>query len=70
MFSDPNAILEQEYFLLIQDWQSSKMLNLPIAKTLGEAPADLVDCFLIIESEINAIANYESIKNGSKKSFN
>ena len=46
------------------------MLNLPIAKTLGEAPADLVDCFLIIESEMNAIANYESIKNGSKKSFN
>jgi|TARA_R100000234_G_scaffold95157_1_gene63440 hypothetical protein len=70
MFADPNVILEQEYFLLIQDWQSSKMLNLPIAKTLGEAPADLVDCFLIIESEMNAIANYESVKNGSKKPFN
>ena len=40
----------------------TKHLNIPIAKSLDEADSYIVDNFLIIESEINSIKEYESSK--------
>lgn len=62
MFADPRVILENWHFEMINEWQSSKMLGLPIAKTLDEADAMKVDGFLIIENEMLSISKYENKK--------
>lgn len=62
MFANPEDILDDWHYEMILEWQSSKMLNLPISDTLDNASALKVDSFLIIESEMIGISNYENKK--------
>ena len=50
---------------MIDDYNLSKQFNLPLALTLDEAPAEKLECFSIIDNEINLIKIHES-KNGKK----
>ena len=62
MFANPEDILETWHYEMILEWQSSKMLNLPISDTLDNASAQKVDSFLVIENEMIGISNYENKK--------
>ncbi|HCI03836.1 TPA: hypothetical protein DE059_02825 [Candidatus Peribacteria bacterium] len=63
-FADPNQILEAWHYEMIYEYQASKCLNLPIAPSLDQASADKVDSFLVLESELTNINNYEQKKYG------
>lgn len=62
LFCNPKCLYEEWLIDTIREYRMTKHLNIPIAKCLDEADSYIVDNFLIIESEINSIKEYESSK--------
>ena len=53
LFSDQSLLLSPKAQDYIRQYNLSKNFNLPIASSLGDASAELLDAFEIIENEIN-----------------
>ena len=49
---------------MISDYFSVKKYNIPISKDLDSADSWMMDCFAIIENEIDNISKHERGKNG------
>ena len=64
LFCNPRLLVEQEYVELIKEYNYMKNYNIPMARSLDEADSYKLDCFDIIEKELNAITQYIREKNG------
>ena len=65
LFASSDWLIDDWMWNMIDDYNLSKQFNLPLALTLDEAPAEKLECFSIIDNEINLIKIHES-KNGKK----
>tara|TARA_R100000700_G_scaffold36812_1_gene46449 strand:- start:712 stop:864 length:153 start_codon:yes stop_codon:yes gene_type:complete len=50
---------------MINDYHVSKNFNIPIGNNLNTVDAWMIDCFTVIEQELNNIKKYEVGKNGT-----
>jgi hypothetical protein len=64
LFANPSVILEDWHFEMIQEYHYMTKFNIPLARSLDEAPASRLVYFDAIENEINAIMNFKAQKNG------
>lgn len=64
-FCDPSKIIPDWCWDMISDYFSVKKYNIPISKDLDSADSWMMDCFAIIENEIDNISKHERGKNGS-----
>jgi hypothetical protein len=64
LFCNPRFLVEQEYIDLIKEYNYMKNYNIPMARSLDEADSYKLDCFDIIQRELNAITQYIGEKNG------
>ena len=62
---DPSKIIPDWCWDMISDYFSVKKYNIPISKDLDSADSWMMDCFAIIENEIDNISKHERGKNGS-----
>jgi len=58
LFTNPDYILDNWQYDMINEYNLCKNFNLPIANTLYEADFFTIQCFSIIQNEFNAIAEY------------
>ena len=63
-FCNPDEQIPDWCWNMIDDYYTATEYNIPIAKTLNDANAWLLDCFNVIRDEINKINIYRS-KDGS-----
>ena len=54
LFADPNNIVEDWMFEKINEYNLIKSLNIPLATDLQSASANALDCYAIIDNEMNA----------------
>lgn len=64
LFCNPRMLVEQEYIDLIKEYNYMKNYNIPMARSLDEADSYKLDCFDIIQRELNAITQYIGENNG------
>ena len=64
LFCNPRFLVEQEYIDLIKEYNYMKNYNIPIATSLDQADSYKLECFDIIQREINAVTKYIGEKNG------
>ncbi len=64
-FCDPSFIISQWCWDMITDYFSVKKFNIPLSKDLDSLDPWMLDCFSIIENELNNITLHEREKNGS-----
>lgn len=64
LFCNPRLLVDEEYVELIKEYHYMKNYNIPMARSLDEADSYKLDCFDIIEKELNAITQYIREKNG------
>ena len=63
-FCNPSFIISDWCFQMISDYFSIKRFNIPLAKNLDSVDAWTLDCFNVIDDEIQKIKKYEANKNG------
>ena len=63
-FADPNNIVEDWMLEKINEYNLIKRLNIPPATDLESASAFALDCYSIIENEMNACMKHAQEKNG------
>ena len=64
LFCNPRMLVKQEYIDLIKEYNYMKNYNIPMARSLDEADSYKLDCFDIIQRELNAITQYIGENNG------
>jgi hypothetical protein len=64
-FCNPDYIISQWCWDMITDYFSVKKFNIPLSKDLDSLNPWMLDCFSIIENELNNISLHERDKNGS-----
>ena len=64
LFCNPKLLVEEEYVELMKEYHYMKNYNIPMARSLDEADSYKLDCFDIIQRELNAITQYIGEKNG------
>ncbi len=64
LFADPTWFVNEEYVRLMKEYNYMKNYNIPMAKSLDDADSYKLDCFDLINSELNAIQQYIGEKNG------
>lgn len=60
MFADVSWFFEDWMWDAIQEYHYCTRFNIPLAKSIDEAPAFRLDCFTIIEKELNACQKMKS----------
>lgn len=63
LFADPNNIVEDWMFEKINEYNLIKSLNIPLATDLQSASANALDCYAIIDNEMNACMKHAQGKN-------
>ena len=63
-FCDPSQFISDWCWDMISDYHMVKKFHIPLARDLQSANPWELDCFAIIEDEINQISFYEREKNG------
>lgn len=64
-FCNPSIVISDWCWHMITDYFSVTKFNVPISKDLDSMDAWMMDCFTVIENEIQKISNHERKKNGS-----
>lgn len=64
LFMNPQWIIENDYQIVLKEYNWIKDFNIPLANTLNEVQATKLEEFDIINSEIKSIQIYMSEKNG------
>ena len=64
LFTDPKWFINEEYGILLQEYNYCKEFNIPLATSLDEADAKILEEFGTIRNEIVSIEKYMSEKNG------
>ena len=64
LFCNPRLLVDEEYVELMKEYHYIKNYNIPIARSLDEADSYKLDCYDIIQKELNAITQYIREKNG------
>ena len=64
-FCNPIEYISQWCWDAITDYFIVKKFNTPLATSIDNVNIWLVDCFSVIEQELNNISVYEKVKNGS-----
>lgn len=64
LFCNPQILVDEEYIELMKEYHYIKNYNIPIARSLDEADSYKLDCYDIIQKELNAITQYLGEKNG------
>ena len=64
-FCNPSIVIRDWCWHMITDYFSVTKFNVPISKDLDSMDAWMMDCFTVIENEIQKISNHERKKNGS-----
>lgn len=64
LFANPKWFVQEEFKELIREYNYMKNFNLPLAVSLDEADSYKLECFEIINNELNAIQQYLGEKNG------
>ena len=57
-FANPRFLWEQEYDRLIEEYYMMESFNIPLAKSLDEAPAQKLRDFSVIKTEILALQKH------------
>lgn len=57
-FANPRFLWEQEYDRLIEEYQMMESMNIPLARSLNEAPAQKLRDFSIIKTEVMALQKH------------
>ena len=65
-FANPNTVISDWCFEMIQDYILTTRYNIPFAKDLDSVNVFHLDCFNIIEAEINNINKHKEKKNADK----
>jgi hypothetical protein len=55
LFAKPEWLFDESMAEIFKEYQITKKFNIPLSKSIDEADAFKLDCFLIIENEMNAI---------------
>ena len=64
LFMNPRWIENNEFAILLQEYNYCKEFNIPLAGTLDEADAQVLEEFGTIRNEIVSIEKYMSEQNG------
>ena len=64
LFMNPKWIINDEYQMILKEYNWIKDFNIPLANTLDEVIASKLDEFDVINSEIKSIQLYMGEKNG------
>tara|TARA_R100001163_G_scaffold40763_1_gene30866 strand:- start:6825 stop:7223 length:399 start_codon:yes stop_codon:yes gene_type:complete len=64
-FCNPSFIISDWCWQMIADYFSIKKFNIPLANNLDSVDAWTLDCFNIIDDEVEKIKKFEVGKNGS-----
>jgi len=62
-FADPQFFIKDWMNEMITDYNLCKQFNIPVSKDLDSADAHRMDCFIIIENEINKCQAHQKEKN-------
>ena len=63
-FCNPYFIIKDWHIEMLNDYNISKKFNVPIGNNLDDLNSFQVDCFILIENEMNNIKNYKAKKDG------
>jgi len=63
-FCEPSDFISDWCWEMISDYQITKNYNVPLAKDLDSVEVWKIDCFNIIELEINKITKHKAKENG------
>ena len=64
-FADPKSIISEWCWTMISDFYSIRKYNIPLSDSLDNVDSWTLDCFNVIESEINNISEFQRKNNGS-----
>ena len=62
-FANPRFLWKPDYDLLIEEYQLMEAFNIPLARSLNEAPAQKLRDFSLIKREVAALQQYYMEKN-------
>jgi len=65
-FANPQFFFRPEYDEWIEDVQIMASFNIPLSRSLDEAPAFRLEMYNIIKQELNACQNYKQEKNAKR----
>jgi len=68
LFANPQYLLDEYNFNLINEYYYVKEYNIPLGKTLNETDAIKLDHFTIIKNELASVIKHEQEKNDRPKS--
>lgn len=68
LFANPQYLLDEYNFNLINEYHYVKEYNIPLGKTLNETDAIKLDHFTIIKNELASVIKHEQEKNDRPKS--
>ena len=66
-FVNPVYLLKNDYYKIIEEYQIMKESNLPLARTLDEAPANKIRQMQIIHSEVEKLKQHLLEKNNGTR---
>ena len=64
IFCDVHSLVPEWCWEMLEDYNSCKKFNIPLASSLDEVSAWMVDCFNVIESEITNCTKHQKEKDG------
>ena len=64
LFCNPEDVIPEWCWEMLDDYQTCKRFNLPPGENLDDVSAWRMDCFNMIENEIQKIMEHEKKKNG------
>jgi hypothetical protein len=65
LFTNPNYMVDEWHIEMINEYNLMKNFNISLG-VLDDVSSDRLNCFSIIQNEVNAIAEYERVKNNGK----
>lgn len=68
LFANPQYLLIEDYFNLINEYYYCKDYNIPLGKTLDETDATKLDLFTVIKNESAVALNHKAKKDNESKS--
>ena len=66
LFANPQYLLDNEYFNLINEYHYCTQYNIPLGRTLDETDATKLELFNIIKNESAIAVNHKAKKDDSK----
>ena len=66
LFCNPYTLIFEWCWEMLEDYNACKKYNIPLAKSIDEAPAWKLDCFDIIENEIMLCNKHKQKEDGSR----